>query len=266
MTLHRHNFALDREWRTPKQRRELRELFAYASKAEKQFQVKLLKVAHNIDEAIKTMAHGTLASAYAVTDWMRRYAELLEPWAIAVVRRMHTEIETRDRKAWEEYSNRMGRELRLEVEKAPVGHLFQAMLDAQVTLIKSLPIEAAERVHRLTIEHLLTGERTRDLIDDIMQTGNVTRARARLIARTETARTASVLTQARAEHAGSTHYQWVSARDENVRPTHAKLDRESRNGKLFAWADPPECDPGHHAHPGQIFNCRCVAFPHIPLN
>ena len=84
--------------------------------------------------------------------------------------------------------------------------------------------------------------------------------RATLIARTETARTASVLVQARAEHIGVTHYQWQAVMDARTRASHAKLD-----GKVFAWAVAPLSDPpDHYAHPGQIWNCRCVALPILP--
>jgi len=84
--------------------------------------------------------------------------------------------------------------------------------------------------------------------------------RATLIARTETARTASVLVQARAQHVGAESYVWKTAGDWKVRPSHRKL-----NGTVHRWDDPPLSDlPDYHSHPGQIFNCRCVALPIIP--
>jgi len=89
--------------------------------------------------------------------------------------------------------------------------------------------------------------------------------RARLIARTETARAASVLVRTRAEAIGSTTYRWRTSGDWKVRPSHRACEREDREGLgkgVYRWADPPLTDaPDYHAHPGEIFNCRCVAIP-----
>lgn len=51
----------------------------------------------------------------------------------------------------------------------------------------------------------------------------------------------------------STHYVWRTKSDHKVRSSHAKHD-----GKLFAWSNPPET-----GHPGEGYNCRCVAEPYI---
>ena len=62
---------------------------------------------------------------------------------------------------------------------------------------------------------------------------------------------------------GSDRYVWATARDDKVRPCHAFFD-----GKTFLWAEPPEIwelrdgkrvYTGRHCHPGQDYNCRCVA-------
>lgn len=50
----------------------------------------------------------------------------------------------------------------------------------------------------------------------------------------------------------TTHYVWRTAGDSRVRGSHA-----SRNGQIFAWANPPE-----HGHPGQEPNCRCWPEPY----
>ena len=55
------------------------------------------------------------------------------------------------------------------------------------------------------------------------------------------------------------HQMWRTVGDNRVRETHREL-----NGQSFRWDEPPECDPGHHALPGGIWNCRCWAEPVIP--
>lgn len=128
----------------------------------------------------------------------------------------------------------------------------------QVTLIKSLPLEAAERVHRLAIEGIETGGRASSLAAEIMRTGEVTQSRATLIARTETGRVSTVLTQVRAEHIGSPGYTWRTVGDSDVRPSHRAMDRQ-----FVPWGKPPTLD-GLTGHAGAIPNCRCYCEPVIP--
>jgi SPP1 gp7 family putative phage head morphogenesis protein len=153
----------------------------------------------------------------------------------------------------------MSRELRRQIESTPTGALVRQRLDDQVVLITSLPTEAAERVRVLANEALLTGTRASALSAKIMETGEVAKSRANLIARTETSRTATELTRARAKYVGSTHFVWRTSNDSSVRPSHRRLD-----GMMFEWSNPPVCDaPDIRALPGSTFNCRC--FPEVVL-
>ena len=169
---------------------------------------------------------------------------------------MLAETSRRDLRAWQQMTATLGREVRREIEETPTGQIMQESLDRAVDLITSLPREAGERVEHLATEALYTGARPADMVAEIMRAGDVSESRAMLIARTETSRAQSELMKARAEHVGSTHFQWLCVMDADTRPSHRKL-----NGKVFRWDDPPECDPGYHALPGGIFNCRCVARP-----
>lgn len=190
---------------------------------------------------------------------LNRYAQQLDDWAFAVADRMVKEVAARDASNWFETSRKMGRALRKEIAEAPTGQVMRERLEAQTALITSIPREAAERVRKLTLEGIVQGTRPAQIAKEIMRSGEVAESRAMLIARTEVSRTATELTRARAEHIGCTHFIWRTAGDSDVRPTHRAL-----NGKIFRWDDPPECDPGHHALPGAIWNCRCYPEPVIP--
>lgn len=195
-------------------------------------------------------------SVYEIDAALRRYAALLTPWARAVGMRMISEVDARDRKAWQEVSKEMAGKIRRDIHETDVGHIAQIRLAEQVSLITSLPVDAAERVHKLTLEGMENATRAKQIADEIMKSGHVTRSRAMCIARTETSRTQTEFQRARAESAGSTKFIWRTAHDGDVRDSHKKLD-----GKVFEWNNPPECDPGYHALPGGIFNCRCRAEP-----
>lgn len=198
------------------------------------------------------------ASTASLIDQLAKYGRLITPWAQSVATRMIGEVANKDRDAWRAHSAEMGRLLHEEIESAPTGAAMRQLLNEQTALITSLPTEAAERVRLLTLEGITNATRAEDVAREIMRTGDVTQSRALTIARTEVSRTATTLTQVRAQHVGSTHFTWRTAGDSDVRPSHRTLNR-----RVFAWNDPPECDPGFRALPGCIFNCRCVAIPII---
>ncbi|WP_258178885.1 phage head morphogenesis protein [Burkholderia multivorans] len=205
---------------------------------------------------------GDPAAAPTIEQLLRRYAEALTPWAEATAARMLEDLNRRDEQAWMQQAQEMSRALRDELRRAPTGETMRALMAEQVTLIKSIPLEAAERVHRLTIEALEDSTRAAAISKEIQRSGEVAKSRADLIARTEVSRAATSLTEARARAVGSTHYRWVTSGDSDVRPGHRAL-----NGKVFAWDDPPEVNENGRImrhHPGQIWNCRCYAEPILP--
>ena len=197
-----------------------------------------------------------------VTDKLRaaldRYSHTLRPWAEAVGSRMVAEVAQRDERSWFRVANQMGEGLRKEIATAPIGEVVRERQAEQVRLITSLPLEAAERVHHMTREGIVKGWRADQIAAEIMRTGEVTKARADLIARTEVGRTSTLLTQARAEHVGSDGYTWRTAADSDVRASHKAM-----NGKFVAWGAPPTLD-GLTGHAGALPNCRCYCEPVLP--
>ena len=169
---------------------------------------------------------------------------------------MLADVNRRDLTMWRANSAAMSKALREELLTAPTGTTMRSMLHEQVDLITSLPKEAAERVHEMAQKTLVTGQRSKTLIKDILETGDVTEARARCIARTEVSRAAAKLTQARAEYAGSEGYIWRTVHDMDVRPSHKEMD-----GKYVRWSQEPLLSDGTRTHAGCIYNCRCVAEP-----
>ena len=71
------------------------------------------------------------------------------------------------------------------------------------------------------------------------------------------------LVKAAQEDAGCGSYVWLTMRDSHVRPAHEDLD-----GEICSWDDPPltadVSSNGEDDHPGDDYNCRCVASPVTP--
>jgi SPP1 gp7 family putative phage head morphogenesis protein len=191
---------------------------------------------------------------------LRMYAEALVPWAEVVAGRMLADVADMDLTEWRRHSRVISRELREEIEKTPLGQIFQDRMHSEVELITSIPREAAERVHKLVIESQIAGWTSTHLVAEIRRTVEVSESRARLIARTEVGRAATEFHRIRAQSIGSTHYIWRALDDALTRPWHRRL-----NGSVQEWDKPPQCEPtGEHAHPGCIWNCRCVPEAILP--
>lgn len=228
-------------------------------RAEYRYGVQLRGLARQVGDIINGFKAGDPAVLPAIQKLLRAYAEALTPWANAVAAGMLADVSARDAKMWEQLTATMSEAMRREIKNAPTGAALAKLQAQQVHLIKSIPLEAAERVHKLTMEALADSSRADAIAKEIRRSGEVTASRATLIARTEVGRASTNLGQARAEYVGSEGYIWRTSEDSDVRPSHRKLE-----GTFHKWSSPPLCDaPNYHAHPGCIFNCRC--WPEIVL-
>lgn len=196
-----------------------------------------------------------------IIETLNRYANTLTGWATSVADRMIRDVDRIDRNEWLARSEEISTGLLHEILTAPTGATFREIQDRQVALIRSMPIEAAERVQKMATQGAMTGGRAADIAASIMETGSVTKSRANLIARTEVARAQANLMEARATYAGSIQYIWRTVGDSDVRHDHRVL-----NGKVYPWDQPPVADQraNVHANPGCIYNCRCFAEPIFP--
>jgi SPP1 gp7 family putative phage head morphogenesis protein len=232
-------------------RASVRSAFIRAKKLVKRYTAQLRKIARHVDDIVKGLDPLTAEGQTAIQAALGRYSHAIRPWAEVEAERIVTEVAQADEQSWRRMSAEIGRDLRREIETAPTGTAMRRLMAAQVGLITSLPEEAAQRVHRLATEGLSKGMRAPELAAEILKTGEVTRSRAELIARTEVGRAATTLTQARAEHVGSVGYIWRTAKDGTVRPSHKAME-----GRFVEWSNPPTLD-GMTGHSGALPNCRC---------
>lgn len=221
--------------------------------AEREYERQLKSVAKQVGHLVKLYQVGaTLLPGFDKA--MKAYAESLTPWAARVAERMLEAVGRTNYRQWMASSKAIGKELQTDSNVA-VGRLLQA---EQVTLITSLPLEASERAQKLAFEAATNGTRAAELAKEIERSGEVTKSRAMLIARTETAKANSVITQARSAAVGAKQYIWRTAEDEAVRESHAEME-----GMIIDWDDPPTLSDGTTTHAGQIYNCRCYPEPII---
>lgn len=235
------------------------ERFARSRAAESAYSSKLLGVGRQVEAIIKGLVAGGEVDPQVLRKALFDYSMLLAPWARAVSAHLIADVARRDEKAWFELAREMGRSLRSELAHAPTGALYRQLMDEQVHYITSIPRAAAEEVHAMVTANVSAGARSSTMIPDLLRLGAKSKARARMIARTETARAASALTQARAQYVGCEGYIWRTVRDGNVRDSHREME-----GKYVRWDTPPKLSDGTVTHAGQIYNCRCWAEPVLP--
>lgn len=232
-------------------------------KVERHYERQLRKVARVIGEIVGAFPPGDVSVLPTIEDTLRQYSATLTGWATITARRMLESVDRADAKAWADYAADMSRGMRETIHGTDTGTTFKALMGEQVTLIKSLPLDAAQRVHDWTIKGLEDSRRASEVAAAILNTGQVSAARATLIARTEVARTASKLTEARARAVGSDGYIWRTVGDSDVRESHKQM-----NGKYVRWDENggqgPHLSDGTTTHAGCIFNCRCYPEPIVP--
>lgn len=244
-----------------KQRKPTRHTPARARKVERRYGQQLRKIASYVDTIVRGFDVTDETIYPSMVSALRRYADTLTEWAQQQAGRMVLDVALRDEQTWMTYSEDMSKALKDEIRNAPTGVVMQRLMTEQAQLIKNIPSSAAQRISDLVTQAQIDGMRASELVDAIMATGQVSKNRANTIARTEVARAASTLTQARAEHIGSEGYIWRTSGDSDVRSDHEGLD-----GKFFRWDGPPIADKrsGARAHAGCIYNCRCYPEPVIP--
>lgn len=140
------------------------------------------------------------------------------------------------------------------------GAAVRALVRENARLISSLPVTAAQTLNREIMERQQRGQRP-EAIAKFMRGRypHLLSSRVRLIARTETAKASTALTQARCDDLNIGWYLWRTSEDSRVRKSHRNLD-----GVLIPWAHAPSPEqlvgekPYGHYHSGTTFNCRCT--------
>lgn len=135
--------------------------------------------------------------------------------------------------------------------------------EENIGLIKTIPQDTLGQMQTIVQDGFKTGKTTTSIVKEIQSTYGVKKRHARLIARDQMAKLNADIAKSQQTDAGVEEYVWSDSGDGRVRSRHHFL-----NGKTFRWDDPPVVDvkTGRRAHPGEDYQCRCVALPNFNLN
>jgi SPP1 gp7 family putative phage head morphogenesis protein len=205
---------------------------------------------------------------------LSRTPEVLESLAASIARRMVTQIKVVNARSWREAAREAsrGREIFEALQKemeTGVGQRVHELVAENAKLISSIPATIRQEVNNEISRLQLEGLRPETIADYLRKkVPQITKARAALIARTETSKASTALTRARAEDLGLQWGQWITAKDQRVRPSHKNLD-----GALMRFDDPPQPEaligqPSTLGRglAGEFPNCRCNFLPLISLD
>ena len=194
-----------------------------------------------------------------------------------IVKTISTMIYEANARSWRDAARRSsrGKEIKNKIEKEIEGNVKKRMEELFIynaTLIETLPLKISENVINHVNSEAFKGKRAEDISEEIKKYFPAnTKASAKLIARTETSKFSSALTQARAEDLDIDWYVWRTSEDVAVRSSHRIMDDVLINYKHPAV--PEKLDkklklkkyPAPY-HAGNIYNCRCYQEPLVDLD
>lgn len=250
-------------------KKTLKGKFKPSTNAERDFYRSLKKVAQASGHIVDRHVDGVkIVDEKAMQAALKKYSEDLGPWAERQSAKLLQQVQKSNKRAYTEKSKAIGQALKLNVAEADVGEVALRLLNEQVALIKSIPLEAGLRAQKIAYEAVLSGTRAEANEDTIAElqrqlglSTEVAISRAKLIAVTETARANASINQARAMSVGSGQYRWHNSGDGAVRDSHKTYKGKPLQGRIFSWDDPPTLDDGTKGHPGTFPRCRCFAEP-----
>lgn len=146
-----------------------------------------------------------------------------------------------------------------------VDDFVQDSLRANVSLIKTIPQQHFAKLRTDVENAVRKGELSRDLQKKIREASEVSKRRARLIARDQIGKLVGNIEEARQRKVGVKNYIWRTAQDSRVRSfanTSGASDHKRLEGTIQKWSSPPITTfkgklAGERTHPGQAIQCRC---------
>jgi len=186
----------------------------------------------------------------------RAYSDINENAQIVANYFVNNSNQANKQRFYSAMENAVGINLQTVLQNEGLEDVLVATTRENVSLIRSIPEEYFKNIESIVFSGTTQGNNASSMIKQISKQGKVSNNRAKLIARDQSSKLNSALTQQRSQNLGVEEYIWRTSGDERVRDSH-----RNKNGKIFKWSNPPK-DTGH---PGQDIQCRCVAQPIIKI-
>ena len=150
-----------------------------------------------------------------------------------------------------------------------VDEFINDSLSQNVALIKTIPQQHFSQIETVVNEAVRKGELSRSVQSKLLEVSNISKKKARLIARDQIGKLVGNIEEARQRKAGVTEYIWRTKQDSRVRSfanSKGYSDHQRLEGTVQKWSDPSVTvfkgkRAGERHHPGTDIQCRCHPQP-----
>lgn len=188
--------------------------------------------------------------------WMRMWRARLDRFAIEFVR----DTERKTRNSFRQVLRAAGITVRFDPSRAQQT-VVRALILENTKLIKSIPEEYFSNVFRIVGQGVSMGRNLAWLEDELHKRYDITRRRARLIARDQSNKASAAIKQVECRQLGITEGVWVHVPGtKSSRKTHMRM-----NGKRFRLDEGLyDSAVGHTVLPGELVACNCTYRAVVP--
>lgn len=191
------------------------------------------------------------------------FGKIAEPSAETMVKNARATSKTTLHSSLQKLSG--GLSLKTSVVPKGMEEIAQAIINENVTLIKSIPVKYLTDVSGAVMRSITTNAGLESLIKVVNKYSDATERRVKNIALDQTRKAYNTINKARMQALGVKQYEWVhSSGSRHPRKYHLDV----LNGQIFDFDNPPIIDPatGEKGIPGQLINCGCTMTPVIELD
>ncbi|MCH4572247.1 phage head morphogenesis protein [Achromobacter xylosoxidans] len=187
-------------------------------------------------------------------QWQRRFDEAAQPVATEFAETSMSAADLSLRNALRQ----KGFSVQFQLTRA-ANDVFQATVQENVGLIKSIAAEHLQDVQGLVMRSVTQGRDLEGLVEDLQKRYGVTKRRAAFIARDQNNKATATITRVRQQGLGIKQAKWRHSRGGK----HPRKSHQEADGKVYD-VDKGMLIDGEYIRPGELPNCRCVAISIIP--
>lgn len=205
--------------------------------------------------------------AKTLTDALiKRYAQLFDkkafPMAVKMVNGANKSSATNLQGSIKDLSANVT--LKTDQLSGVMRETMQAMVQENVSLIKSISDEYLRRVQQAVMRSITTGNGLQTILPALKKSGEITERHAELVAQDQTRKAYNGLNKLRMQKLGIRKFEWLHTGGSQ----HPRKEHIEMSGNIYSLDDPPVIDKrtGERGIPGQLPYCRCRMVPVIEFD
>jgi SPP1 gp7 family putative phage head morphogenesis protein len=141
---------------------------------------------------------------------------------------------------------------------------MKAMVQENVSLIKSISDEYLKRVQQAVMRSITTGSGMQSILPALKKSGEITERHAELVAMDQTRKAYNGMNKLRMEKVGIKKFEWLHTGGSQ----HPRKEHQEMSGNIYSFDNLPVIDSktGERGIPGQLPYCRCRMVPVIEFD